>query len=232
MLPQERREGHQGSSPLARGLREGPRFRGPQARIIPARAGFTHPERPTWPGPGDHPRSRGVYAAAGFISDIESGSSPLARGLRHDVVDRTLRGRIIPARAGFTEAAPQRDCRPRDHPRSRGVYHQRRPELERELGSSPLARGLPRDTQQEDQEARIIPARAGFTGWEFLKRADIQGSSPLARGLHELAEARARDIRIIPARAGFTLLTFLSMLSSLDHPRSRGVYPTSRTSNW
>ena len=51
-----------GSSPLARGLRSGPR-EGPQVRrIIPARAGFT-PGRCFPCGPAlDHPRSRGVYA--------------------------------------------------------------------------------------------------------------------------------------------------------------------------
>ena len=54
-------EGHQGSSPLARGLHghEGPRRC--RRRIIPARAGFTG--RTGVPGrlSRDHPRSRGVY---------------------------------------------------------------------------------------------------------------------------------------------------------------------------
>ena len=50
-----------GSSPLARGLREHWQISTSQARIIPARAGFTaHPYTVAglWT---DHPRSRGVY---------------------------------------------------------------------------------------------------------------------------------------------------------------------------
>ena len=60
-LPARLRCMSRGSSPLARGLPLSSARNNPGNRIIPARAGFTHPERPTWPGPGDHPRSRGVY---------------------------------------------------------------------------------------------------------------------------------------------------------------------------
>ena len=51
---------------------------------------------------GDHPRSRGVYHAKVRTRVIEEGSSPLARGLRPEAFRQALRGRIIPARAGFT----------------------------------------------------------------------------------------------------------------------------------
>ena len=71
-----------GSSPLARGLRD---WAGPLSGgrgIIPARAGFTvsgdlpaHVLR-------DHPRSRGVYDGGFRRGDVVLGSSPLARGLR------------------------------------------------------------------------------------------------------------------------------------------------------
>ena len=50
-----------GSSPLARGLREGGFGRGFSGGIIPARAGFTRPSTTGPPPPADHPRSRGVY---------------------------------------------------------------------------------------------------------------------------------------------------------------------------
>ena len=73
-----------------------------------------------------------------------AGSSPLARGL-HTVTDKylTITG-IIPARAGFTSkvTGPQRLSR--DHPRSRGVYTWLYMDEFHLLGSSPLARGLPR----------------------------------------------------------------------------------------
>ena len=60
--------GRLGSSPLARGLREGlHRGRG-TARIIPARAGFTEVRARGQAVGGDHPRSRGVYRDASICS--------------------------------------------------------------------------------------------------------------------------------------------------------------------
>ena len=70
-----------GSSPLARGLRPRLVVGGTQARIIPARAGFTDDPAPHQPAPSDHPRSRGVYPAGWGLPGRGIGSSPLARGL-------------------------------------------------------------------------------------------------------------------------------------------------------
>ena len=50
-----------GSSPLARGLREGELFENYIVGIIPARAGFTPQRTPQGSPTRDHPRSRGVY---------------------------------------------------------------------------------------------------------------------------------------------------------------------------
>ena len=92
-----------GSSPLARGLRCVRR-------------------RGTLIG-SDHPRSRGVYTTRHTPNYGNMGSSPLARGLpkggSYEVAERG----IIPARAGFTPSPPPQGPRPRDHPRSRGVYN-------------------------------------------------------------------------------------------------------------
>ena len=111
-----------GSSPLARGLlRDGPvrtRCRG----IIPARAGFTPCPRCFRSISLDHPRSRGVYLCAGGTPEVDTGSSPLARGLRSPCPGRCADTRIIPARAGFTAAILPRPVDDTDHPRSRGVY--------------------------------------------------------------------------------------------------------------
>ena len=91
-----------GSSPLARGLLTSDYGMRVNPGIIPARAGFTA-QGPGPAGlPADHPRSRGVYldneeGEVGF-----QGSSPLARGLRREGALHRARGRIIPARAGFT----------------------------------------------------------------------------------------------------------------------------------
>ena len=71
-----------GSSPLARGLPVTEMDDEVRNRIIPARAGFTRiASSPAWAEP-DHPRSRGVYSAYHSHLRGNSGSSPLARGLR------------------------------------------------------------------------------------------------------------------------------------------------------
>ena len=74
-------EGEIGSSPLARGLRAPLSFVDRLARIIPARAGFTHGRCVRRSNCMDHPRSRGVYRFSGLNIGDGSGSSPLARGL-------------------------------------------------------------------------------------------------------------------------------------------------------
>ena len=91
-------------------------------------------------------------------------------------------------------------------------------------GSSPLARGLPARERRPTRQHGIIPARAGFTIWVFVREmrqrdhprsrgvydktgwhaTGAQGSSPLARGLHAVREEQDVGTGIIPARAGFT----------------------------
>ena len=91
------------------------------------------------------------------------GSSPLARGLlRGDRLDEAA-SRIIPARAGFTQAFLVRFEGGQDDPRSRGVYCAWCSMLASRGGSSPLARGLPTGWLSATGDGRIIPARAGFT---------------------------------------------------------------------
>ena len=135
--------GRTGSSPLARGLRAragiGPRSVG----IIPARAGFTE------------------HIEAGM--HMGWGSSPLARGLLPACAGLKVGWGIIPARAGFTSEHGQPGRMSTDHPRSRGVYQEHAREAAKRVGSSPLARGLPRPGAPAGVEHRIIPARAGFT---------------------------------------------------------------------
>ena len=153
-----------GSSPLARGLQRPGRRVVDLARIIPARAGFTHRRKWRREDPQDHPRSRGVYAASGQASSVAPGSSPLARGLPVIVPENMSGSRIIPARAGFTYTSLNATVGAGDHPRSRGVY---KVLVQRPLdaaGSSPLARGLPCRAFRLWGHIGIIPARAGFTG--------------------------------------------------------------------
>ena len=196
--------GKLGSSPLARGLPLELHLITHWFGIIPARAGFTGFLSCGALGPGDHPRSRGVYAAKMRRLSPESGSSPLARGLPERSLDETCEARIIPARAGFTQDVQKSASSPQDHPRSRGVYSGRAEVGIFTAGSSPLARGLRLPGEIAAQVRRIIPARAGFTvtmspglaapgdhprsrGVYMGRTGRISheiGSSPLARGLH------------------------------------------------
>ena len=118
------------------------------------------------------------------------------------------------------------------------------------VGSSPLARGLLKKVIGDNEEIRIIPARAGFTwllGWgagrwwdhprsrgvyinSFDTGQSVQGSSPLARGLPGWRLVASLVGRIIPARAGFTRKRLRSWFCQPDHPRSRGVYCGRRSS--
>ena len=172
----------------------------------------------------DHPRSRGVYGQLIRAPTDETGSSPLARGLRSKCGSTTDSTRIIPARAGFTRSVTSHEFSLRDHPRSRGVYVDDMLQRLLEPGSSPLARGLPGDHITGWWEAGIIPARAGFTPGRGPPRARLgdhprsrgvytamtscgpttSGSSPLARGLRCAEPDPLCRRGIIPARAGFT----------------------------
>ena len=152
-----------GSSPLARGLLCPRIVCIPRPRIIPARAGFTVAVVVVIGVSPDHPRSRGVYAAAASWIAAASGSSPLARGLRELIPGTEAMAGIIPARAGFTAWSASPWVAPRDHPRSRGVYMCAPFRGRRPRGSSPLARGLLVGFVLARGRGRIIPARAGFT---------------------------------------------------------------------
>ena len=141
----DRENGPLGSSPLARGLPQIGIQSRPEIGIIPARAGFTGRRADTQNEPRDHPRSRGVYLGRDGARIIARGSSPLARGLLVAVCDVAGLARIIPARAGFTIGGGGFTSSAKDHPRSRGVYASALPWAWRSRGSSPLARGLPRN---------------------------------------------------------------------------------------
>ena len=233
-----------GSSPLARGLPAIWRECTEHSRIIPARAGFTERQGADPRPRRDHPRSRGVYAAARAAAAPRRGSSPLARGLRLGAPHRGGRTRIIPARAGFTGLGGIPGGESRDHPRSRGVYDEVVGPDEVVAGSSPLARGLLDHGVHTPVCVGIIPARAGFTVGPLGGNAgqgdhprsrgvytarssstpSPSGSSPLARGLRGDRRPRCPRTRIIPARAGFTDQGAQAGPVAGDHPRSRGVY--------
>ena len=173
----------QGSSPLARGLHQGSSAVVAAQRIIPARAGFTHQYTEDGVLPGDHPRSRGVYNDAKFLSQWPQGSSPLARGLPPRLRAIPVVGGIIPARAGFTTFPAPPVGPERDHPRSRGVYGRLPGQSSMVAGSSPLARGLRLVGDPGEAQERIIPARAGFT-MGSCRGTRLPGDHPRSRGVY------------------------------------------------
>ena len=132
-------------------------------RIIPALAGNTTDPGPPEPLSEDHPRSRGEYRYLQFLCILQSGSSPLSRGIQQRSEIRHTGGRIIPALAGNTGVC----CRfrlPRgDHPRSRGEYRRGWRWRMLPCGSSPLSRGILSAGRIQCVQQRIIPALAGNT---------------------------------------------------------------------
>ena len=137
---------------------------------------------------------------------------------------RLEKGRIIPARAGFTVCIRPLSGAIPDHPRSRGVYEGGALGIGCGLGSSPLARGLPPRPARARHHHRIIPARAGFTAGTVF-RLIRDKDHPRSRGVYSRGGRRHRDDRwIIPARAGFTASWRSAAAMTRDHPRSRGVY--------
>ena len=152
-----------GSSPRVRGLPATGTVPAPEAGIIPARAGFTVTNPVRGSIPQDHPRACGVYDTTALWCGETGGSSPRVRGLRPPSARRRPGNGIIPARAGFTTSPAASRCSSWDHPRACGVYGF--PELEEWLGdgSSPRVRGLLLVVGRSGSDARIIPARAGFT---------------------------------------------------------------------
>ena len=214
-----------GSSPLARGLPTSPSPTATRCRIIPARAGFTRTRSPVAERSGDHPRSRGVYCNPVHSVSAPDGSSPLARGLPIDAVDRRRRSRIIPARAGFTVVRPVIFVARSDHPRSRGVYPAAGIRHQYHGGSSPLARGLQTRRRLIHRQRRIIPARAGFTA--TIARVEASGEDhPRSRGVYKSVGANVPpDLGSSPLARGLPSSPRICCSLGSDHPRSRGVYP-------
>ena len=192
-----------GSSPRVRGLLKVIASAVWNARIIPARAGFTTPSTTTPHSPSDHPRACGVYFKLAIDALGTVGSSPRVRGLLPHAGDGVTNSGIIPARAGFTARARAYPRLQGDHPRACGVYAglvQGRPVRG---GSSPRVRGLLAAAIGGGAASGIIPARAGFTPCARARspsRADhpracgvyvathtglpsFRGSSPRVRGL-------------------------------------------------
>ena len=111
-----------GSSPLARGTRDGSCYPSLLSRLIPARAGNTVSCASWRCSSSAHPRSRGEHGFPFLRGSASVGSSPLARGTRGPRGVHVFLCRLIPARAGNTRPRRLPRLVSTAHPRSRGEH--------------------------------------------------------------------------------------------------------------
>ena len=131
-----------GSSPLSRGIPDHCHDSLSDSRIIPALAGNTGYHICASGVLPDHPRSRGEYRTPERCKKCAHGSSPLSRGIRWEVYRVPPAWGIIPALAGNTPHPAGWGPHQWDHPRSRGEYSSCIGVPMKEIGSSPLSRGI------------------------------------------------------------------------------------------
>ena len=203
-----------------------------KGRFIPAGAGNTAND-----DPGDlsytvHPRRRGEHLTMSCPQNVTRGSSPQARGTRHQVFEDFVYERFIPAGAGNT-VLTSTGCDPGSvHPRRRGEHlgaHLARVDL---VGSSPQARGTHRARFLAAAQKRFIPAGAGNTprcphgaGWRPVH--------PRRRGEHIVAlHITADNVRFIPAGAGNTACLSPRPRTWTVHPRRRGEHVQQYDKAW
>ena len=111
-----------------------------------------------------------------------------------------------------------------DHPRSRGVYLDKRRFGPAAWGSSPLARGLRRRTHSPTAPSPDHPRSRGVYVTRARWVGTVAGSSPLARGLPFTKYSHRLSSRIIPARAGFTPpMCWLAHTRCGSSPLARGL---------
>ena len=151
------------SSPHARGAPAVELLGRDGGGIIPACAGNTLSAGSVPIGRRDHPRMRGEHDLVTDLLALSAGSSPHARGTRHDAAAADHDSGIIPACAGNTRAAGGQGPRARDHPHMRGEHRQLGALARQRGGSSPHARGPLREPPRRHVGVGIIPACAGST---------------------------------------------------------------------
>ena len=233
-----------GSSPHARGALDLHLRHRRLAGIIPACAGSTRWASAGTAAPRDHPRMRGEHLPAAHRLVRLRGSSPHARGALSSRPERSPSARIIPAYAGSTGSGSGGWRRRRDHPRMRGEHGGWRCRFPSAPGSSPHARGAPRQGGPDAEHRGIIPACAGSTRCRWPARRSCRdhprmrgehrrgasdmaaklGSSPHARGAQAGTVAELATPGIIPACAGSTHSRAWRMRTRGDHPRMRGEH--------
>ena len=231
-----------GSSPLTRGKLTVEVLVTQPVRLIPAHAGKTVYLGLIMVVSPAHPRSRGENSPRPSMRSMRAGSSPLTRGKRSVGRTRGQAGRLIPAHAGKTRPPAEAADGTTAHPRSRGENTWQLIVANASVGSSPLTRGKRLRGGLRLLGGRLIPAHAGKTADQDLRRLYraahprsrgenddtggesrvINGSSPLTRGKPKIERLACLDGRLIPAHAGKTRYQAKHSSISAAHPRSRG----------
>ena len=231
-----------GSSPLTRGKPHLGTHLEMGLRLIPAHAGKTRCRHRRGSQILAHPRSRGENLTEPIEAAAPTGSSPLTRGKRSEVLGSHGWPGLIPAHAGKTISRMVWVSGLGAHPRSRGENRGRLWSDSRTFGSSPLTRGKPFAEVSGVGAQGLIPAHAGKTFFDSLAKScegahprsrgenligysvtqRHLGSSPLTRGKHQRFHIWRDRIRLIPAHAGKTLGPMARPVRAEAHPRSRG----------
>ena len=152
---------HSGSSPRERGTHLHAHLVALERRFIPARAGNAPVDTPQRPSSPVHPRASGERGDFNVPADRTCGSSPRERGTPEDEIERIIKWRFIPARAGNAGEPHGVDVPYAVHPRASGercVSHLCKFGL---YGSSPRERGTLVCRHVGPLARRFIPARAG-----------------------------------------------------------------------
>ena len=150
-----------GSSPHARGTREGSYVAVAEMRFIPACAGNASGQPSAILICPVHPRMRGERRKRSRRRKPDTGSSPHARGTPSPTTAVTCRNRFIPACAGNALTRAAFLTNDTVHPRMRGERVRIAQPAGRATGSSPHARGTRRMLRLFNRGHRFIPACAG-----------------------------------------------------------------------
>ena len=213
-------------------------------RFIPAGAGNTAAHTSGVPTSAVHPRRRGEHSTASLLASAKYGSSPQARGTRHQRERPERPARFIPAGAGNTLTCTVCLESRSVHPRRRGEHNPNMSPRRAPPGSSPQARGTHSARDANHLVQRFIPAGAGNTYpktavdlcgsvhprrrgehlEQTITRDSYRGSSPQARGTHMQSDICAGRYRFIPAGAGNTPNQPPPVGQETVHPRRRGEH--------
>ena len=156
-------------------------------------------------------------------SASSGGSSPRVRGTRHGDTRSDGDTGIIPACAGNTKSLRCTVPAKRDHPRVCGEHSSHSATDYSHQGSSPRVRGTLVHHAQSLPRTGIIPACAGNTLHEILRR-ELAWDHPRVCGEH-LTRASVQHLGgIIPACAGNTPPVTRPEITRRDHPRVCGEH--------